>query len=195
MISLLAVAVLIASLTWLHVQPTGLSPVRNAVSQYGITPFRAGYRVATIAFALAGLTLAIGIDRAISGHGRTLVIALLVVFAAARGAISWFPMDAPDAARTSTGSVHGLLALAAFGSVAYAALRLGRVLAHTARWHSLGPASTVLGWAMVACLLSMALARSHPAMRARFGAVERGFYLFAIAWVALFAFACAANLH
>lgn len=194
-ISLLAVAVVIASLTWLHLQRTGLSPVRNAVSQYGITPFRAGYRVATIAFAIAGLALAIGIDRAISGHGRTLVIALLVVFAAARSVISWFPMDAPDEARTSTGAVHGLLALAAFGSLAYAALRLGRVLAHTTTWHSLGPASTGLGWAMIACLLSMALARSHTAVRARFGAVERGYYLFAIAWVAVFAVACAANLH
>jgi len=122
-ISLLAVAVVIASLTWLHLQSTGLSPVRNAVSQYGITPFGAGYRVATIAFALAGLALAIGIDRAISGQGRTPVITLLVVFAAARGAISWFPVNAPGAPRTSTGSVHGLLALAAFGSLAYAALR------------------------------------------------------------------------
>ena len=60
-VSLIAVAVTVASLVWLHVQPTRLSPVRNPVSEYGITPFRSGYRVATIAFGIAGVALAIGI--------------------------------------------------------------------------------------------------------------------------------------
>jgi hypothetical protein len=66
-IALLALAVTVASLGWLHVEPTGLSPVRKAVSQYGITPFRVGYRVATIAFAAAGIALAVGISRAARG--------------------------------------------------------------------------------------------------------------------------------
>ncbi|HYB29574.1 MAG TPA: hypothetical protein VEF89_23385 [Solirubrobacteraceae bacterium] len=43
-VSLIAFAVVVASLAWLHVQPTGLSAARNAVSEYGITPFRSGYR-------------------------------------------------------------------------------------------------------------------------------------------------------
>jgi hypothetical protein len=38
-VSLIAVCVVVASLAWLHVQPTGLSAVRNPVSEYGITPF------------------------------------------------------------------------------------------------------------------------------------------------------------
>lgn len=194
-ISLIALGVVVASLGWLHLQPTGLSPVRNAVSQYGITAFRAGYRVATIAFGLAGLALAVGIDRATPGSGASLVIALLAIFALARGAISWFPMDAPGQPRTSTGTIHGLLAIAAFASVAYAALRLGRILPNATRWHSLGPASTALGWGMIASLLGMALARGHPAIRAYFGAIERAFYLLAIAWVGLFAIACAVSAH
>jgi hypothetical protein len=194
-ISLVALAVVAASLIWLHLQPTGLSPVRSPVSQYGITRFRAGYRVATLAFAVAGLALASGINRAVSAPGETVVVVLMVIFAASRSVISWFPMDAPGAPRTSTGAVHGLLAIAAFGSVTYAALRLGRVLDRTITWHSLGPVSTVLGWAMVACLITMALARTYRAVGARFGAVERGFYVLAIAWVALFAFACIANVR
>ena len=44
---------------------------------------------------------------------------------------------------------------------------------------------------MAACLLVMVLARGVPAVRARFGAVERGFYLAAIAWFAVIAVACA----
>ena len=194
-LALLALATVVAALGYLHLEPTGLSPVRNAVSQYGITTFRAGYRVATIAFAVAAVALAVGVDGAASKGGREVVVVLLVLFALTRGLISWFPMDAPGAARTSTGQMHGLLALAAFVSVATAALRLGTVLSHGARWRSLAPVSSALGWAMVACLLGILLARSFPSLRARFGAIERGFYIAALTWFAVFATACAANVH
>jgi hypothetical protein len=188
--ALLALAVTAASLGYLHLEPTGLSPVRNAVSQYGITAFRDGYRVATIAFGVAGLALAVGIGLAIGRRGEA-VVALLVVFAIARAAISWFPMDAPGADRTPTGQMHGLLAIGAFASVTLAAFRLASVLAHQERWRSLVPVSAALGAAMGACLLVLALARAFPAIRLRFGAIERGFYLSAIAWFAVFAVACA----
>jgi hypothetical protein len=189
-VSLLALAVVVASLTYLHIEPTGLSPVRNAVSQYGITPFRAGYRVATIAFAVAGLALAVGIGQAIHGRGRVVVI-LLVIFAVARGLISWFPIDAPGTERTSTGQTHGLLAIAAFGSAALAALRLANVLSAQGTWRPLAPVSLGLGCAMIASLLALPFARMLPAVRARFGAIERVFYLSAIAWFAVFGVACA----
>ena len=84
-ISLLALAAVVVSLGYLHLEPTGLSPVRNAVSQYGITSFRAGYRVATIAFGLSGVALASGVDRAVSGRGRSLVVGLLVGYLYAYG--------------------------------------------------------------------------------------------------------------
>jgi len=192
LIALLALAVTAASLGYLHLAPTGLSPVRNAVSQYGITPFRAGYRVATIAFGAAGVALAVGIGLAIGRRGEA-VAALLIVFAIARAVISWFPMDAPGADRTATGQMHGLLAIGAFACATLAAFRLASVLARQDKWHSLVPVSTALGGAMVACLLVMALARTFPAVRARFGAIERGFYLAAIAWFAVFAVACATS--
>ena len=188
--ALMALAITVASLGYLHFAPTGLSPVRSAVSQYGITSFRAGYRVATLAFGAAGVALAAGIGLA-TGRGGEAVVALLVVFAIARAAISWFPMDAPGTSRTPTGQMHGLLAIAAFGCATLAAFRLASTLSREDRWHSLIPVSTALGGAMAACLLTLALARSFPAVRARFGAVERGFYLAAIAWFAVFSVACA----
>lgn len=193
-IALVALGTVIASLGYLHLAPTGLSPVRNAVSQYGITPFRAGYRVATIAFALAALALALGLHRALRGNGHLrLVIALLIVFAIARALISWFPMDAPGTPRTTTGGRHGLLAIAAFGAATIAAFRLGSALSHGMHWRSLAAVSTALGWAMLVCLLAMALGRGVPALRARFGAIERAFYLSAIAWFAVFGVACVAG--
>jgi uncharacterized protein DUF998 len=193
LIALLALAGVVASLGYLHLEPTGLSPIRNAVSQYGITTFKAGYRVATIAFGVAGLALAVGIEQAFKGNGPVVVVILLVIFAITRAVISWFPMDAPGEDRTSTGRAHGLLAIGAFGSASIAALRLASVLTHADRWKSLAPVSQALGWAMLACLLGLAISRSFPVVRARFGAIERGFYLSAIAWFAVFAAACAVN--
>ncbi len=144
-VGLIAVAVTVASLVWLHVQPTGLSAVRNPVSEYGITPFRSGYRVATIAFGIASVALAIGFDLAIKGHGHVGVVALLVLFGATRATSSWFPMDAPGTPRTLTGVIHFVLAFVAFVSIAGAAIWLGAILPNVTRWHSLGLASTVLG--------------------------------------------------
>ena len=48
---------------------------------------------------------------------------------------------------------------------------------------------------MTACLALLGLAQTVPALRARFGAIERGFYLFAITWCAVFAAACAAGIR
>lgn len=84
----------LAALVLLHVLPTGLSPLRNVVSQYGISEYRAGYRVQTLAYAVA----AIGIATLPGSVG--VVVALCAIFAAARALISWFPMDAPGATRT-----------------------------------------------------------------------------------------------
>lgn len=193
-IALLALAVTVASLVWLHLEPTKLSPVRDPVSEYGITSFRAGYHVATIAFAAAGLALAAGIGQALGGRGLAVII-LLVVFAIARVAINWFPMDAPGVKWTHIGWMHFVLAFAAFASVLAAASVLGAVLSHPGRWHELAPVSTALGYAMTACLAMFGLAQTVPALRARFGAIERGFYLCAITWCAVFAVACAGGVR
>lgn len=79
---LVAVAVGVAALVTLHVAPTGLSPMRNAVSQYGISAYRLGFRVQTLAYAVAGAAVAV----AMSGtpHPAGIVIALCAVFAAAK---------------------------------------------------------------------------------------------------------------
>jgi hypothetical protein len=192
-VSLSALVVVVGSLDYLHLAPTGLSPVRNPVSQYALTPYRAGYRVATLAFAIAAVALAVGLHRALRADGQLrLALAMLIVFALARALISWFPMDAPGAPRTATGRRHGLLAIAAFVAITIAAFRLGSDLASEARWHPLAGTSSAFGWAMLASLLLMLLARSVPAVRARFGLIERCFYLAAIAWCAVFAVACIA---
>ena len=193
-IALFGLAVTVASLVWLHLQPTKLSPVRNPVSEYGITSFRAGYRAATIAFGAAGLALAAGIGQALGDRGLAVVI-LLVVFAITRAVISWFPMDIPGAKWTRTGWIHFVLAFVAFASVLAAASVLGAVLSHPGNWHELAPVSTALGYALTACLAMLGLAQTVRALRAWFGTIERGFYLCTITWCAVFAVACAAGIR
>jgi hypothetical protein len=60
-------------------------------------------------------------------------------------------------------------------------------------WRSLVPVSLALGCTFTACLAVMAFARGVPVVWARFGAIELGFYLSAIAWFAVFAAACATS--
>jgi uncharacterized protein DUF998 len=194
-VALVCLAANVASLVYLHLAPTGLSPVRNAVSHYGISRYRDGYRAATIALGLAGGALAVGVADAITGNGAGSVVGLLAVFAVARLVISWFPMDEPGATRTGHGAAHGLIAVATFGSATLAALRLGSVLGRTGRWHGLAPVSTALGWAMLACLVVMFVARASPVLGARFGAIERALYVAMVGWCSVFAVACALRVH
>jgi hypothetical protein len=188
-IALFALLIVVGALVWLHLRPTGLSPLRNAVSQYGISDYRVGYRVATIAFAISGAALAIAISRATHGNAGP-TVALLIAFAVARALISWFPMDAPGGERTGTGAMHGVLAIVAFAGVALAALKLGHVAVKGTALHGLASTSTALGILMTALLVGMGFSRNTPALRARFGLIERGFYLAAIVWCAVFSIAC-----
>lgn len=169
----------IVALLALHLLPTGLSPVRNAVSQYGISRYRAGYRVQTVGYAVAGVGAAIGIA-ALPVTG-TLPVVLCAVFAATRAAIGWFPMDAPGAPPTRTGAHHGLLATGAFVSVAAAAAALSRVLGRDRVDAGMATLSGVLAAVMLALLVAMMVDRR--AGTGRFGLIERAFYLTMTAWL------------
>jgi hypothetical protein len=189
---LTALAATVGFLVYLHTVPTGLSPLRNAVSQYGISAHRGGYRGATIAFAIAGAAMAVALGVALRDRNPGALVALLLIFAAARALISWFPMDAPGAPATGTGELHRVLAFVAFAAVTAAAFLLSTRLQGWNHWQSLGPLSSGLGWAMLACLLAMLMARDTQRSRQWFGAAERAFYLVALGWCAVFAVACVA---
>lgn len=193
--ALVFLAIAVSALVVLHLMPTGLSPVRNAVSHYGITDYRLGYRVATIALGLTGACLVLGLGETISGSGAGLVLGLLAIFAVARLIISWFPMDAPGAQRTETGRTHGLIAIVTFTAITVAALRLGSVLSRRSVWHSLAPLTTILGVVMVICIIGMVLCRRSEAIREGFGLIERGLYLAILGWCAVFGVACAMGIR
>jgi Protein of unknown function (DUF998) len=158
-VSLVFTGLCVSCLVYLHLAPTGYSPVTDAVSAYGVGRFARWYQAQTACAGVAGILLAVALRH------PTHVVVLLVVFGIARLAITRFPLDA------SRGP-HLLLALVAFGSVTSAAIRLPTALHGT-------PA---LGWAMLAALLAGIALR-----RAAFGLAERAFYVAMLAWLALLA--------
>lgn len=176
-------AVGIGALVALHVLPTGLSPIDNPVSQYGIGEYRAGYRVQTLAYALTGVGAAIGLSGLPGSAG--LVVVLCAIFAVTRAAISWFPMDTPGGERTGTGAAHRVLAAVAFIGLAIAAQRLSNMLNQVHAHHAFAAVSGVLAAAMVLCLLGMIVAARGGG--AFVGLLERGWYLCATGWLALVA--------
>ena len=181
-VGLLGVAGTVAALATLHVLPTGLSPLHNAVSQYGITRYRLGYRIATICTGLAGVFIAAGIQADVRGAG--VVVVVLVVFGLARLAISWFPMDTPGTPVSASGRRHGLLAIVAFASVGIAALRLSDVLRRTHQWTDASGSIQVAGWLMLVAIIAMVVVRRGSG-GSYFGAVERAFYVGMLAFLAI----------
>jgi len=175
----LGVLVGVVALLALHLLPTGLSPVRHAVSQYGITRYRAGYRVQTIGYALAGVGAAVGIA-ALPGKGG-LPVALCAIFAACRAVIGWFPMDAPGTPSTSIGRWHGLLAIGAFVGIGLAAAALSRMLGRGGLDPGATTVSAVLSAVMLVAVVAMSADRRRGA--AHFGLIERIFYLAMTVWL------------
>jgi Protein of unknown function (DUF998) len=181
-IALAGVAVAAGSLVVAHMKPTGLSPVRDPVSAYGISAYRAWYRAAVVATGVAGAAEAIGISSAL--RGVRLVVACLWVFAAARVLIGWFPMDREDAPRTTAGRVHWILAVVAFAAVTVAGLRLRSTLARNGLWPGAYGTLSVLAWCMFVAALAALFIRGTSQVAKYFGAAERVFYVTMLAWLA-----------
>lgn len=168
-------AVCAACLVVLHVSPTGYSPVRNAVSEYGVGTYAGWYRAQAAFAGLAAVCLAAALAHDLDPVPRR-VVALLVVFSVARVAIGFFPTDLVGSTeRTRTGGVHLLLAAAAFVSIAWAASALPQS-EHGEPW---------LGYVMIVTAVATGAAVRGAALRPILGLIERGFYAAFLAWIFL----------
>jgi hypothetical protein len=123
-IAAIAMAVSTGALLLLHVLPTGYNPIRDAVSDYAIGSHRALFWTFTTAGAVSGLALAV---------------------AAARVLIPVFPTDQNGSRfQTPKGTIHMILAVAIFASIAVAASNLGGTLGNEPAWHAVH--GLVDGW-------------------------------------------------
>src|SRR5215471_16799687 len=115
-LSLACTAGCMACLVYLHLAPTGYSPVRNAVSEYGVGKYAPLYSTQATLMGAAALWVAVGVKQP---HR---VVVLLVIFAIARISIGWFPTDRIGSRqRTPRGGIHLLLAAVAVVTLPWAA--------------------------------------------------------------------------
>ncbi|MEJ1231139.1 MAG: DUF998 domain-containing protein [Galbitalea sp.] len=186
-IAIAGLVVTLASLVYLHIAPTGLSPVKNAVSEYGISRYRLWYRVATIALGIAGLAIAVCLDTALRGELPAVI--LLAIFGIARLLISWSPMDAVGSPRTRSGRIHNLLAIAAFATATAAGFLAAGPIAATSGWGGFSTATIIFTWVMTVGSVGVILATVAAPLRRYFGVFERVIYVGIIGWLTVLAIA------
>jgi hypothetical protein len=182
---LAAVAMVIsaAALVVLHLLPTGYNPIRDAVSDYAIGRYRAAFWLFVVAGAVSGFALAIALARS-DPTKPTLTIAMLLLSGAARLLIPLFPTDQGGSRfQTVKGTIHMLLAVAIFASIAVAASNLGGTIGHEHAWHKVkGLVDGWLPWVITATAVATGLAMVGPRLKHVFGLVERSYYVSSIAW-------------
>lgn len=170
-----ALATLVALIV-LHALPTGLSPLRDPVSAYGISRWRSLYRVQTIGTAVSAAALAVLLTVQF-GSAATAAALSLAVLAVARLVISWFPMDASGAARTRTGRLHNLFAFGAFAAASVSGFMVAIALSADAATADLSSVASTLGWIMtVASVITIVAGVARP-LAGIFGLAERLIYV------------------
>ena len=151
------------------------------MSDYGVGEYRVWYRVQASALGIAGLLLALALWAGV--HPVPVrPIGLLVAFGIARLLIPSFPTDLDRTKPTSTGRTHLQLAAAAFVSIAFAGPTLHGAVKDDPAWAEIAQLLGWLGWALAAAAVATGLALRVPALRERFGLVERLLYAAMIAW-------------
>src|SRR4051812_1781800 len=166
-VSLIALVLVLSAalvLIRMHTLPTGLSPVRDAISDYGTTVFHVYYRAMAIMLGAGAAFLALALNDAGDVSRRGLV--WLWIFAGARLAIAGFMTVRPGRRMTTQARIHLLLAAAAFTSIAFAAPTISGDL------ELAQPLATLVIVTAVATLVT----RAVPRLGEVFGAVERGLY-------------------
>jgi hypothetical protein len=176
-----ATSVCAMALIYVHTRPTGYDPVRDAVSDYGVGPYRFWYRAAALTLGSAGILLASGIAATVRPE-PVFVVALLVVFGVARIAIVGFPVDLDRRRRSRAGRVHLLLAAVAFLTIAFAAAKLPRSVIADPGWSGMEGMLRAIGWLVVVAAAATGLGLRIVSLRPVFGLLERFLYVAMLAW-------------
>jgi Protein of unknown function (DUF998) len=175
LVGLICVAASGVILVALHLAPTGLNPIRYAVSDYGWTSYHLGYRAMVVLQGAGAILIAVGLRQQTDAAS----LGWLYVYGTVRLLVSLFMTDRePQGLRslTRTGRIHMLLAGTAFASIAVAASHID----WTGKPDALGP----LGWLVTATAIATAITLAVPPIRtAALGLIERTHYIAAIAWL------------
>ena len=175
LVGLICVAMSGVILITLHFLPTGLDPIRYAVSDYGWTSYHVGYRTMVVLQGVGAVLIAVGLGQETDVQS----LGWLYVYGVVRLLVAGFMTDRePESlgSLTRTGRIHMLLAGTAFASIAVAASHLD----WTGKPSVLGP----LGWVVTATAIATGTALVVPPIRhVALGPIERLHYAAAIAWL------------
>jgi hypothetical protein len=175
LVGLICVAASGVILIVLHVLPTGLDPVRYAVSDYGWTRYTWGYRAMVVLQGLGAILIALGLGQRTDASE----LGWLYVYGVVRLLVSGFMTDREPAGLRSlsrTGLIHVLLAGTAFASIALASSRI--------HWTGEPAFLDPLGWLVTVTAIATAAALVvGPLRRRALGIIERSHYASAIAWL------------
>lgn len=179
----LFVTVEAVALIVLHFLPTGYDPISDAVSDYGVGPYRGWFWLHALTGGLACLALAIALGR-LHRFTPTQVVVALIVTAVARFLIPFFATDQGGSRfQTVHGTIHMVLAVLAFGGLVWASQALWSTLKHYPAWHGAQGFLTIVPWIMLGSVIAVVLALRGPRLKPFFGVFERLFYLSSIAWL------------
>jgi hypothetical protein len=161
--------------------PTGLSPISDATSEWGLGAYTWCFRWFEVALAVAGVT-AIGLAQAPTRRRLITVQVALGCFTFGRALVGWVPMDAPGAPTTTRGLVHWGLGTLSFGSVIVIGFVGALSFVGTRHGHRFAVLSRVCGALAALGLLVDAASTRVSALDQVFGLFERMIYLGAGLW-------------
>jgi Protein of unknown function (DUF998) len=165
-VAALATVLQACALVALHFLPTGYDPVGDAVSDYGVGPYRGWFWLQAVAGGVGCLALGIALAQ-LDPFTPTQVVVALIVTAVARFLIPFFATDQHGSRfQTAHGIVHMILAVIAFGGLVWAATGLWSTLRHYPAWQGAEGALTIIPWIMLGSVIAVVLAirgpRLHP---------------------------------
>jgi hypothetical protein len=181
-VSLLGTGSYLVILAFLHVRATNLSPIHNAVSDYGVgrygRVFGFGLWLSAVGVGAlaAGLAVTPGSPQL---SARDLV--LLGLIAVPRVGMSLWPTTLEGERLTRTGALHYLCAIVAFGLTYVAIKHLSGPLHDVTPWNSVGWEVRGLAQA-VGPELALVVITMLPPLRRVFGVVERIFLVTTNIW-------------
>ena len=168
-------------LIYLHFLPTGLHPLRNAVSEYGAGKFRFWYQAMCVNQAIAAFVTAAALATMVT-PAPFVTDTALIVLGIARLVISQVPVIVTKGSHKTVSSTHLLMAALIFGSAVIASTTFTRAIANNVDWESVLSALRLLKDAMALFALLTIFAVAAPRGMRYVGITERLLYVSIIGW-------------
>jgi hypothetical protein len=184
-ISLAATVAYLAIMSVLHFLPTGYSPVRHAVSDYGVGRYRSLFTIALYVSSVGVLALAFAL---LSGVGSpplaTRDLAYLLLIPLARIGMTLFPTNLEGQRISRVGLLHYTCAVAAFTLTYLAISGLTPALRDLVPGDWAHAPLSWMEWVVGPALALVVVTMLRP-LRRLFGVFERVFLLTTNVWFAL----------